>query len=245
METISDALVRLGMRQVRALVVARSMIGAMGQGPPTIDLSYFWRRSLATGVLASRLVEGVAPTQRDRAFIAGLLCDVGVLILARAIPERYSPIAASYAPQRSDDLVIRERELLGVTHAEVSALALQRWSLPEELTLAVQHHHAEPAAPLPDGVGRIARLLSGADEIARLLCEAPQADVVRERCAWATDRIGLSVSVLPAVLKQVEGDIADLAAALRVELIPSRVYAIIADTIVEQLTHASASNAVA
>lgn len=216
--TISDAVVRLGIRQVRSLVVGRALIDALNTvRSPLVDMGYFWRRSLATAVLAARLSERTTRGPHESAFTCGLLCDIGVIILARAVPEKYGPLAEAYPRQRGLDLELRESELLGLTHADVGALAIERWALPEEMSLCIRHHHRAPSKYLPDSTGRLARTLCGSNEIARVLCQEVDPTRTRESCAWAMERIELPQRSLGDVLEQVQTDVSDLSSALFVE----------------------------
>ncbi len=235
--SVSEAIVRLGIRQVRMLVVSRGMIDAVNARKiRTIDMSYFWRRSLATGVLASRIAEEVTRVSRDHAFTAGLLCDVGVLVLAQALPDKYAKVAELYAPRHGDDMVLQEIEHFGGSHADVSAVALERWSLPAELIAAVRYHHTtKMPADAPEHVTRLARILNGAGEIARFLCESRSKAVVRSMCLWAIETIGIKPQALQKVIKSVEADIEELAKPLRIDVVPSKVYSLLADALSEQL----------
>jgi CheY-like chemotaxis protein len=90
----------------------------------------------------------------DSAYLAGWLHDVGELMLLAAAPEQMRAAArdarASGRPRHE-----LEREQLGVTHAEVGALLLDRWDLPHAVTEAVIHHHA-PARVVPEGLDAVA-----------------------------------------------------------------------------------------
>ncbi len=239
--TVQEALTRLGLQHVRSLVAAHSMIASFGGGSiGPIDLSYFWRRSLATAILSARLADRVRRTLRDPAFTAGLLADIGVIILTRALPKQYGPVAELYAPKQCDDFLPRELDAVGVSHAEVSAVALERWALPTPIVEAVRWHHAQAMDEAPDRVVPLARVLHGSSDIARFLCEAAAAPTLRAMSVWAMERVGLPLSALCEVLPGVESDLSDLANALKIEIIPSRVYKLLADSLAEQLAGASA-----
>lgn len=234
--SIDDALVRLGIRRVRTMVIGRSMVEQVNAGPGSaIDTSYYWRRSLATGVLASRFAETMTGVQRDVAFMAGLLCDVGVVILARALPQRYRPAADCYAPQHAEDLVNAELDAAGVAHPEVSAWALEKWGLPPEIVNSVRYHHSEAIPENLASITRTAGILNGASELARLLCEAPNKPAIRGVCTWVAGKAGLALSTLASVLRHIEADVTELARQLKVDVIPSRVYTLIAEGIAEEL----------
>ncbi|MCC6359535.1 MAG: HDOD domain-containing protein [Phycisphaerales bacterium] len=237
--SLADAFTRLGVRRVRTLIVGRSMISCISNDRSIlVDTSYFWRRSLATAVLASRFASKLAPDSRDQAFLGGLLCDVGVIVLSRAYPDKYEVAARNYAPLAGDGFISQEVELVGITHAEVSAEALRQWMLPPELADAIRLHHTENPAGVAPGVATIARIINGGSDIARLLCEVAKPAKIASVCRTAMAHVGLPTAALAELLPTVESDISELAAALRVDVIPSRVYRILAEGMAEQLAAA-------
>lgn len=238
--TLGQAITMLGIRRVRTLVIGRCMVDKLSGGEKTlIDASYYWRRSLATGVLSAQFADHVAPGQRDIAFMGGLLCDVGVVILSRALPDKYRAIAAEYAPQHGERFLENELKTLGITHAEVSAAALQKWNLPEEMVQAVRHSHDTSRPNISERAAQLAGVLNGAAQISQLLCEAPDKSSIASRCQEAMSLVGLDAVVLRHVLKKIEADIGEFASVLKVDVIPSRVYSLIADSIAEQLAEAA------
>ncbi len=227
----------LGIKRIRTLVMGRCMVDKVNQAPaPSLDLSYYWRRSLTCGVLAARFAEHALPNFRDEAFMSGLLGDVGIVVLARALPEKYAEIAKTYAPHGTDDFVALEEKGVGTTHPYVSALALERWGLPETMIEGVRHHHdAAFTGDLDKNIEELARVVHGASSISKLLCEAPEEEVIASTCAEAMAMVRLNVGVLENVLGNIEGDIAEFADLLRIDVIPSSVYRIIAKTVSEHL----------
>jgi len=228
--TLRQALPLLGLRRVRSLVLGRYMVQSISAGGSgKIDMSYYWRRSLASAVLSARFADALVPACRDEAFVVSLLADIGVLILADAMKERYSLAAERYQPCQPDDVVDLEREALGVTHADVSALVLEHWQLPDLIVSAVRYHHTWPlAADLSEDVSTCARIANGSSRIAKLLCEKPEPEQVRKVCTEAMNLIGLEMSVLAGVLAKIVSDIDELAQILRVDVIPSKIYELIA-----------------
>lgn len=233
---IAEAVMRLGMNRVRSLVVTHALANAVGCEPvPHLDMAYYWRRSLLTGALASRLGREIPSAGRDAAMTAGLLCDLGVVILARAVPRKYGPIAELYAPHKSECFWAREQELLGITHAEVGALALEHWLIPEAIHEAVRYHHVERPLALGESKAELARLLDGAGQIAWLLCESADDGVIRRTCTAAMEQIGQSLDVLANVLPQIHADVAGLGAALGIDVLSSRVFEAITQKICKEL----------
>ncbi len=235
--SVAQATTLLGIKRLRTLVMGRCMVDRVSKkGTQLIDTSYYWRRSLTTGVLSARFADIVVPTLREEAFITGLLSDVGMNVLARTFPEAYKPAAEAYSPHRGTELVGREIAAVGVSHADVSALVLERWTLPETMVTAVRHHHdIDLPSDLPEEVAKLTRVVHGASDIARLLCEVPDSNEIAATCVAAMNIAGLETSILIGVLHEIEADITELAGVLRIDVIPSRVYGIIASTVAERL----------
>lgn len=232
--SLQHGLTLLGPKRVRSLLLGRYLIDSMSRKQVYgLDMNYFWRRSLASSVLAGRLAETLAPHYRDEAFICALLADIGVPILCEAFPEAYAPIFAQYAPHGTPVDPEQELEAVEVTHAEVSAMVLSHWRLPEDVTNAVNLHHSENPGEGHSAV--IARLLNVSDRIAKLLCEAPEAEDVRAVCTDAASFIGVELGVLAKLMLTIENDIEELADVLRIDVIPGDVYALVANTLQEQI----------
>lgn len=240
--SLKQAVTLLGLKRTRDLVLMRYIVQRIDQSrTEPIDITYFWRRSLSTAVVASRLAEPLASRQREEAFIAGLLADTGVIVLAKALPSKYTPVASHYKPHGNDDWLELETRLLGVGHGEVSAMVLERWALPQILIDAVRHHH-DPVESMPaDAPWRmIAAIINAAGTIARALAEAQNPARAADTCVEAIERVGLAPSVLVDILPQVEADVSALAETLRVDVIPNKLFKLVADQIVANLGQPSA-----
>lgn len=237
--SLRQALTLLGLKRTRSLVLSRYMVQSVGTGVRGgIDMSYLWRRSLASAVLAARFSDALVPGRREEAFIAALLADIGVVILADCLAHRYHPVAEHYRPCDKYDLTETERQTIGATHAQVSALVLEHWQLPDLIAGAVRHHHTWPIDPhVPEDVAMCARIVNGSSRLGKLLCEKPHVEEVAGVCREAMDLIGLELSVLAGTLEKIESDIEELAQVLRVDVIPSSVYNLIAQVVRELISN--------
>lgn len=236
--SIKQALTLLGPKRTRSLLLGRYLVDAMTTKKVAgLDMSYFWRRSLASSVIASHFAEKLVPRSRDEAFIGSLLADIGVPILADAFPEAYKKIAKKFAPHKPPATQQDELDAVGVTHAQVSAMVLAHWTLPEGVTHAVNLHQSDN--PGEGDVATLGRIMNASDRIARILCEVPDAEVIEQECTNACAFCGIGISVLANVLSTIEKDIEELADALRIDVIPSNVYALVAKTIQTKLASAA------
>ncbi|MFQ5489967.1 MAG: HDOD domain-containing protein [Phycisphaerae bacterium] len=235
--SLNQAVALLGMKRVRTMVVGRCMADRVNAGANSqLDSSYYWRRSVTTAALSAQFADQVIPQRREEAFMSGLLSDIGVVVLAKAFPTEYGPVAESYSPLNSAGLIEREQDALGVTHAEISALVLERWMLPEDMVSAIRHHHDRPLPELTEPATKLAGIVGGSSDVARLLCEAPDKNIIHTVCTEAMQVVGLNVETLQHALEKIEPVIGELAEILRIDVIPSRVYSLIAETVAENLT---------
>ena len=233
--SLRQALTLLGPKRTRSLLLGRYLVGSMAnKSVPGLDMAYFWRRSLASSVIASRFADITQARQRDEIFIAALLADIGIPILAEAMPGRYAAIAERFAPLGKPFTADEEIEAVEVSHAQVSAMVLKHWTLPDSVTRAVNLHQS--SQPGTGDAVAAARILNSADRIAKLLCEVGDPQEVSHVCIEAMGFVGIDMAALLKLLPSIERDIEELAEVLRIDVIPSSVYALIAKTIQEHLS---------
>ncbi len=128
--SVRDAVVVMGVRTVNLLALSFSLVKlTKGRNELGFDYTRYWTYSIATNVGARFLAQSHAPRLRDEAFLGGLLCRLGQLVLVEWAPEEYDPVLAEL--KRSDrPLADIEKEVLGMTNAEVTSALLDRWGIP-------------------------------------------------------------------------------------------------------------------
>jgi HD-like signal output (HDOD) protein len=201
-ETISQAVTIVGTQQLSALALATSVM-KMFKGLPQnlVSMDSFWRHSIACGLAARAIGTFRRETKPERFFVAGMLHDIGRLIMYTKIPEPSREILDSAAKSQTL-LYEQERMTLGFTHAVVGGILLQTWKLPTSLEEIVMYHHNPKAAtryPMETAMVHVADIIvhsmglgsSGEVFIPPLDTEA-----------W--DKLGLSPSVLASVEEQVD-----------------------------------------
>lgn len=153
----TDAVRYIGATKLKNIILSTEIFGAFDTAklPKSFSLSELQAHAFKTSKIACRIA-----TDRDRAMSAGLLHDIGQLILADRIPEQWGECYAE-ALQTGRSLDEVEREHLGTTHAEVGAYLLGIWGLPQELVEAVAgHHHAIEASLVGESLASALRLAS-------------------------------------------------------------------------------------
>jgi len=150
--SVRAAISILGMVKLRKYVLGMSVarLWAKAPTPPSWNMERFNGHSFATAILADSIVQKGRFEYPEGAFAAGLLHDLGRLMIAAACPGEYQKIVAE-ARGTSRRLCEIELEVIGISHAELSALALERWGLPPAVRGAVLHHHRGGEDPATQG----------------------------------------------------------------------------------------------
>jgi putative nucleotidyltransferase with HDIG domain len=151
--SLDQAVVRLGGNAVRSLVMAASMRSLFPMDKTNVGIwgQKLWQHSIECG-LASRLVaQRVKYPDPEEAFVAGVLHDIGKVVILLRRPEEYREILREQIASR-DNFYITERRVLGFDHTDVGELLLEKWQMPRNLQASVKHHHE------PSGAGEEARL---------------------------------------------------------------------------------------
>jgi putative nucleotidyltransferase with HDIG domain len=140
-ETVSRAVTVIGLRELRGLVLAASAVEAFSKIPNDIlNMVKFWRHSVYCGVIAQLLADKCHVLHSERLFVAGLLHDIGKLILCHRLPNEMREVANRIKHEDRPDFEI-EREIFGFDHTEVGGELLKVWQMPKTLAEAVRYHH--------------------------------------------------------------------------------------------------------
>lgn len=132
-DTISRATAVIGIDDLTNLVIATTVVDHFGKIPSElIDMTSFWMRSVQTAVIARLLAKHSAVLHTERLFLAGLLHDIGSLVLSQKMPEQYLRVLLATDHDRRLQAGF-EHELIGFTHADVGRELLKSWGLPESL----------------------------------------------------------------------------------------------------------------
>ncbi len=148
--SIQEAIAILGFRAVRSIATTAALLGAFERSAENkFDFDRFWQHAIAAAVCARELAPQLA-VQPDHAYCAGLLHDIGRLVLATQFQTEYTATLIYQASQNCP-LLEAEQAVLGIDHAQVGQALTQHWKFPPAMTMAVaEHHHTlvQDVAPL-------------------------------------------------------------------------------------------------
>jgi HD-like signal output (HDOD) protein len=135
------------------------------------SMANFNLHSIATAILSDMLAQRADVHYAEGAFVCGLFHDLGKMLMAVSMPVEYDSVLRREVITGAD-LEGYEREVLGITHADLSALALDRWNLPRPIQLGVAFHH-DPGSSPPDAWEdcriSLSEVVAAADEVVNAL----------------------------------------------------------------------------
>ena len=142
--SIRDAVLALGIRNVRDLVYSVSLPKLFagtkhGMAPVT-----FWRHALGTALISQHFAYRLSIKPQEKFYLAGLLHDIGILVNALLFPKEFGEIL-EIAKDTETPLSEVEQRVLGFTHCESGRVLADTWNLPADVCGAIEWHHHPPA----------------------------------------------------------------------------------------------------
>jgi putative nucleotidyltransferase with HDIG domain len=195
--SVKQAVVLLGWRRLRQLVIFSCVNALMDKSVPGYDLppGGLWRHSIAVSVAAEGLVKELNVMAHQEVFTAALLHDLGKLVLGSFVKEEIGEIE-SIASQ-GVPFEAAERMILGTDHAEIGAQLLKNWSFPSEIVSAVRWHHTPDAA---DETNMLIDIVHVANVLSLMIGIGVGREGLRhEPSPLVTKRLGLNITDLEKV----------------------------------------------
>ncbi|HTR26977.1 MAG TPA: HDOD domain-containing protein [Terriglobales bacterium] len=141
--SVVQASMLLGFQRLKSIVITVGLKAYL-QGPVAPALEACWRHSVACAAIAERAAgRGL---DRDFAYTAGIMHDIGRAAMAAAAPATYMRVVETEADDPRD-LLPREREQFGLDHCETGASLVKLWNLPGAFLEITARHHAYPSRP--------------------------------------------------------------------------------------------------
>lgn len=140
-ETITHAVAIVGTRQLHDLALSTTILSSFKGVPEKhINMNSFWRHSITCAIAARLIAIHNREPNPERLFLAGILHDIGRLILLENLPDEAGKIMERFA--KEDKLLHQlERDTLGFDHADIGAALMKTWNLPESLMEIIAFHH--------------------------------------------------------------------------------------------------------
>lgn len=212
--SVKQAISLIGLRSVTVTLLSLALVEAVkprdAAGDADFDLDRFWRRSLTTATAARALAKARLPQHAEDAFIAGLLCDLGVLAAWHTARDEYRAVL-SRARTDSRPVFQIEKDLLGATHAEFGGALLKSWQLPDMLCDCVGAHHSDGPLNVTESTRPLAAIVRAAARIAAVFAKDVPASALADARAECTEGLGVDEAALDELLATLETGVRDAA----------------------------------
>lgn len=197
---IREAIELLGPQTTRSAMISFfAPKGATVLPEPAVEFAGIRKYSLAVACASRVLARTCCPDQEHQAYLVGLIHEIGVLMLQQTFEHHYEKLVKDCPPHRT--LAEYEEVCMGISHAEVGALLLDRWGLPEIVQHLVRHHHDEILdSAMEYSETQPYRILRVSVECGRLLCGERSTELVRRVHDAASHHLGLSIHSLKPAL---------------------------------------------
>jgi putative nucleotidyltransferase with HDIG domain len=205
--TIQQAISLMGLANVKKIIMMAALSGCFPENNcKGFDHKAFWRHSIAVAI-AARLLAKRLKLNTDAAYTAGLLHDLGALVLVTQYPRQYEACIA-YRHEHQISQFEAERQVLGIDHAAVGLSLASLWNFSEVMKNAIAGHH-QPETP---GLGFLASVVHVADGIAHAISvsSTPDSQVI-EVSGQSWESLGLDQTALQELMQETAAQLAQLA----------------------------------
>ena len=163
-ETVRSAVMALGLEKVRSILFGLCVNRVIPPDKWVLDADAFWRHSLGCALVTQRMAKKIEYPEPEKAYLAGLLHDIGFLVNSLLYTEGFRECLRRAAEQHVA-LDVIEEQLLGFTHCDSGRLLSEHWGLPKDLADAAGCHHNTSLLP---AAGPLACLVHLSDLLCRV-----------------------------------------------------------------------------
>ena len=144
-DSVRSAVVALGMQRMRDITLSCSVLKLMPGDQSGIDPTVFWEHSLGCALVSRRFARRIGFADHGKAYLAGLLHDLGILVNLWILPQEFQK-AMALARSRGIPLHEAESETMGLSHCDSGRRLAEQWDLTPELVEVVSWHHQVESA---------------------------------------------------------------------------------------------------
>jgi putative nucleotidyltransferase with HDIG domain len=202
--SVAHSVIVLGFNVVKGLTLCASALSIMKDA----GMDQLWRHSLGVAITANLLAARLEIKNPEELFVAGLLHDIGKVVLYVKWPEVGSSIKDAAKAGGDRSLFELEQELTGLSHADIGGCLANAWNLPVTLREPILYHHAPmlaKEAALQTAIVHVADIL-----VKGLACGNPGDDLIPPLSKQAWDMVGLDEHTLADCIAKASSEFATI-----------------------------------
>ncbi|MDR4483029.1 MAG: HDOD domain-containing protein [Nitrospirales bacterium] len=217
--TVTHAVTLLGMNSIATLAFCFSLYRDLRKkGGGAFDHTHFWHRCILASLAAKVLAKRVRVTNEEEVFLAGLLQDLGVLVMSEALGMEYGLIYKK-AAQDHQALEALEQDRWKTDHCEIGAWLAETWELPELLRESVKGSHDPSLASHGDEVSRLTiQCVALSGRLADMWCHQETEMAIQAAVQLSKEFLNIEPDGLVEVAKQLADGIPDMSSFFQISL---------------------------
>ncbi|MCP4581264.1 MAG: HDOD domain-containing protein [candidate division Zixibacteria bacterium] len=165
--SVNQAIMVIGLKAVKYFILSISVFSQVSakKDKSNLDQKQLWTHFLETAVTSRKIAEHINYELPDEVYVAGLLHDIGLILLESNFPDEYGEVL-NYAKE-GEDLCQAEKKVFGVDHQEVAEYVSQKWNMPKKLHEPLCKHHLNSEEDI-EKMSTITKIVCLADSIAQV-----------------------------------------------------------------------------
>jgi len=217
--TLKKAITVLGFNTIRNLAVTVSVSGVFTRNHHrSIDVQELWHHSIGCAIASKSLLSKKDPVIQEKAFMCGILHDIGKIIIFLNLPEDTKKILDKIRGNKFLTQSEAERELLGFDHSDLGSFIAEKWHFPKELACSISlHHNPEQFASFTDKLENrneaetlIYSVYAG-NQIAKAMALGTSSDPLVSNINPVTwEKLGITEKNLPSILLNIKENFRDV-----------------------------------
>ena len=146
--SVTEAIAMLGYKNISNIVLSASVYSVMDKSLQgyALDRGQLWKHSLTVAYAARYIAQRFGKSIPEEAYVGGLLHDIGKVVLNDYVRFGYG-IIVKLVEEKQIPFIEAETQVLGFDHAQVGAMLVEKWGLPDAYGYAVAYHHAPDSVP--------------------------------------------------------------------------------------------------
>jgi HD superfamily phosphohydrolase YqeK len=210
--------VTLGMRAVTAIALSASVYDKVNSIDGGIERKRFWRHSLETAIASRLIASEIGYEPLEEAFVAGLLHEIGILILEASFSDEYRRMWKQV--EAGESLVALEHQKWGTDHSRSGQFLLDQWGVPKQIGAAVGMHHKTFEQGDKSNENRLAQIVNLANQLSKFrayIMPPPEAELLKNKDIIAAN-LDLSNATLGSIEEKLIGEVIRESAFLEIEI---------------------------
>lgn len=206
-ENLSQAIGLFGLNGTLTIALTFSLISTPDDNKSGLDHNQFWLRSLATGIICKKLTKLLHRSDKETFYLAGLLQDIGILVLNQIRPGLYD--SSNETPSNHQSLIESELNLMGLDHSVIGAWLLEEWQFPDVFVTATANSHKLTETTADRDSTDLCACVALASSLAEFWSQS-EAALPPEMKSTIVDELGLTDDNIQKLIEETQKEISEV-----------------------------------